>query len=65
MARHSSLELYDTILGDLKQRLRDWRDEDPPISFNEIAARLREDKVVVTSETVRRWFRRMNEEEAA
>lgn len=56
MARHSTLPLYDALLGgELKRMLVAWRDEDPKVSYDEIAYRLRSHDINVSSETVRRW----------
>ena len=57
VARHSSLPLYDALHGgEIKQRLIAWRDEDPKVSYDEIAFRLRDHYgIVVSSETARRW----------
>lgn len=56
MARPSTFQLHDRLLGGrLTKIITDARDEDPPASFEEIAARLRSQGVVVSGETVRRW----------
>ncbi len=58
MARSSTFDLIDRLAGgNLAARITAWRNEAPPVSFDEIALRLRMDGVVVSGETVRRWCR--------
>jgi len=48
--------LADRILnGELVDRLTDWRTQDPRVSFDEIADRLKAEGVKASRETVRRW----------
>lgn len=43
--------------GQFAKRLREWRDERPQPSFDDIARRLEASGVFVSRETVRRWCR--------
>lgn len=60
MPSRSTFDLHDALLdGELTKNLRTWRAETPPVSYDEIAVRLRDRGVVTTSETVRRWFNQL------
>lgn len=65
MARQSNFELYDRLVfrGGLAKQLTDWRTEGH--SYEEIAYRMREKGVIVTSVTVWRWVRDMEEVRAS
>ena len=61
MPRSSTFPLHDRLLGGrLPSMIRDWRNEDPTVAFDEIAARPRSHGVVVSGETIRRWVARYN-----
>lgn len=57
MARHSTFLLYDRLSkGRASALITNCRTSDPPISYEEIALRLRDLDIQVTGETVRRWW---------
>ena len=66
MGRHSTLHLHDKIMGGrLKPLLREWRADPNPVTFDEIAARLRrEHGIAANRETVRRWVKEVHAEDA-
>lgn len=64
MGRHSTYPLYNRLLhGQLEAMLTAWRTEEPKVSFQEIAVRLRGHGVTVTGETVRRWMSHVEDDD--
>lgn len=60
-----AFELADKLMGgELENRLRAWRAEDPPVSYDRIARLLENETGVHHSrETVRRWCQQIEKED--
>ena len=64
MARTGTFHLYDRLTnGRLAELILNWQAEG--VTFDEIALRLRSEGVVVSRETVRRWFKQIQPDKAA
>lgn len=64
MARTPTFHLYDRLMnGRLADTILAWQAEG--VTFDEIAFRLRAEGVVVSRETVRRWFKQIHPDKAA